>query len=237
MISNKVLQIVYEDEHIIICNKPAGVASQSDKSMSQDLESGLKAYLKKNGKGTETHIINRLDKPVGGLVLFALDKKTAAALSAMSGEHSIEKKYLALVTGKLTDKGTYTDWLKKDAKNNFSTVAGEHEEGAKKASLSFQPLGSQKKDGKDYTLVEIKLHTGRHHQIRVQFSSRGQALYGDTRYNADFRDARRVYPMLFAYKLSFMNPYGADRISVEVLPESHDWKETLSILQKKDNQE
>ena len=212
--------IVYEDNNIIICNKPAGVASQSERSFENDLLSMVKTYRASGGQGgTDTHIINRLDKPVAGLVLFALNKRTAAGLSAMSGEHSIEKNYYAIVKGTPQQKGEMTDYLVKDGRNNISVVVDKTAPGAKKARLAYETLETAMIDGEVYSLVRIKLYTGRHHQIRVQFASRGHGLYGDIKYNPDFAGKRGVTPQLFAYRLSFANPAGADRITVEVKPD------------------
>ena len=217
------LKIAYEDNHILICEKPVGVASQSDRSFETDLTSAVLTYRSSKDEPVIAHIINRLDKPVGGLVLFAKDKQTAAGLSALSGEHSIEKKYYAVVKGALESKGEFTDYLLKDAKGNVSKVVSKGTPGAKKAVLSYETLEQKEIQGDVYTLVKIRLHTGRHHQIRVQFSSRGYALYGDMKYNPDFVKERGVSPALFAYSLSFNNPNGADRIKVEINPEGNIW--------------
>ena len=215
--------IVYEDEQIIICNKRPGVASQSEKGFEVDLLSSVLTYRTQKKEPAVAHVINRLDKPVGGLVLFAKDKQTAAALSALSGEHSIEKTYYAVVEGILEDKGEFKDFLVKDGKTNVSRVCDANEKDAKKALLSYETLETRKIDGQTYSLVRIKLYTGRHHQIRVQFSSRGHALYGDMKYNKNFAGKRGVVPALFAYSLSFNNPSGAERIRVEVKPEGKIW--------------
>lgn len=211
--------IVYEDNNIIICNKPAGLASQSERSFANDLTSMLMSYLAASGRKSEVHIINRLDKPVAGLVLFALNKKSAAGLSALSGEHAIEKYYYAVVTGRPEDKGNYTDYLIKVPGQNISRVADESAQGAKKAVLNYETIETGEIDGKEYSLVRIRLLTGRHHQIRVQFAAHGHALYGDTKYNADFAQHRNVRLLLCAYRISFANPAGADRITVEIKPD------------------
>lgn len=218
------LKIAYEDNHILICEKPVGVASQSERGFETDLTSAVLTHRSSKGEPVTAHIINRLDKPVGGLVLFAKDKATAAGLSALSGEHSIEKKYYAVVKGHLEGKGEFTDYLLKDAKANLSKVTEKGVSGAKKASLSFEALEYKEIQGVEYTLVRVRLHTGRHHQIRVQFSHRGYPLYGDMKYNADFAKERGVSPALFAYSLGFNNPNGAERIKVEIKPEGNIWK-------------
>lgn len=211
--------IIYEDNNIIICRKPAGTASQSERSFENDLLSMVKTYRASKGDcKTDTHIINRLDKPVAGLVLFALNKQTAAKLSAMSGEHSIDKSYYAIVSGRPAPKGEMTDYLIRDGRNNISRIADADTAGAKKARLAYETLETMELDGGVYSLVRIKLYTGRHHQIRVQFAARGHGLYGDTKYNPDFAGVRGVMPQLFAYRLSFANPAGADRITVEIQP-------------------
>lgn len=210
--------IVYEDNNIIICNKPVGMASQSERSFEPDLLSKMLGYRTEKGEPAYLAIINRLDKPVGGLVLFAKNKKTAANLSAMSGEHSIEKMYYALVEGELPEKGEYLDFLLKEAKGNISKVVKEGTEGAKKARLMYEKVRERQIDGVLYTLVRVRLLTGRHHQIRLQFSHNGHPLYGDMKYNKAFADKRGVSPALFAYHLSFKNPAGIDQITVEVEP-------------------
>ena len=215
--------IVYEDNNIIICNKPVGMASQSERSFEKDLLSEMLSYRTSKKEPAYLAIINRLDKPVGGLVLFAKDKKTAASLSAMSGEHSIEKYYYALAEGVLPEKGEYTDFLLKEAKGNISRVVNEDTPGAKKARLIYEKIGQKEIDGILYSLVKVRLLTGRHHQIRLQFAHHGHPLYGDMKYNKNFADKRGVSPALFAYHLSFENPVGIDRITVEVEPKGTVW--------------
>ena len=215
--------IVYEDKNIIICNKRPGVASQSEKGFEVDLLSSVLTYRTQKKEAALAHIINRLDKPVGGLVLFAKDKQTAAALSALSGEHSIEKMYYAVVEGNTEARGEFKDFLVRDGKTNVSRVCLADVKDAKKALLSYETLETKEIEGEIYSLVRIKLYTGRHHQIRVQFSNRGHALYGDVKYNKKFSQKRGVVPALFAYSLSFNNPSGAERIRVEVKPEGKIW--------------
>ena len=215
-------EIVYEDNNIIICNKPAGMPSQSDRGFSQDLCGYVRTYLVRAGRQDEVHIINRLDRPVGGLVLFALNRQTAAALSAMSGEHSIEKNYLALVEGVTDDKGTLQNYLLKDAKENISRIVPDDTDGAKKAVLSYERIAECEVEGRKTSLVDVRLHTGRHHQIRVQFAGIGHPLVGDFKYNHG-PVQKGMTPMLFAYRLAFNNPAGADRIQVEIRPKGGLW--------------
>lgn len=215
--------IVFDEDNIIICNKPAGVASQSERSFETDLQSSVLTSLVQSGREPYAAIINRLDKPVGGLVLFACNKKTASLLSAMTGAHSIEKYYYAVVQGQPGAKGEMEDFLYKDPKTNRSTVVKATAPGAKKAKLVYETLEEQEIEGTIYSLVKIRLLTGRHHQIRVQFASRNCPLYGDVKYNPQFLERRDVTPALFAFQLSFQNPTSHARIMVEVRPEGGIW--------------
>lgn len=215
--------IVFDEDNILICNKTPGVASQSERSFEQDLQSSVMTYLKEAGREPYAAIINRLDKPVGGLVLFACNKRTASLLSAMTGDHSIEKSYYAVVKGRPTSKGEFEDYLMKDSKGNLSRVVGKNVPQAKKAKLLYEVLEEKEILNQVYSLVRIRLLTGRHHQIRVQFASRGYGLYGDMKYNPDFKDARGITPALFAYQLSFHNPSGLPKITVAVKPQGEIW--------------
>lgn len=249
--------IAYEDAHVLVVRKPVGVATQSERGFSEDLLSSVLTYRVKKNEPAYGAVINRLDKPVGGLVLIAKDKKTAEQLSALSGEHSIEKWYYALVTGTLSDKGEYTDYLMKDAKTNLSYVVEElnasevttgtgeasapkggpvpprgnqkqtQSNGPKKAKLIYEPIQTVTIEDTTYTLVRVRLLTGRHHQIRVQMAHHGHPLYGDLKYNEAFATRRGVSPALFAYHLSFRNPYGADQITVECAPQNEPLKGLL----------
>lgn len=136
--------IVYEDDNIIVCNKKAGVASQSERSFANDLTSMLMTYLVSSGRKCNVHIINRLDKPVEGLVLYALNKKAAAGLSALSGEHAIEKYYYAVVTGRPENKGNYTDYLLRIRDLMFPTLQMQMYRGPKKHLLIMRRLRQRK---------------------------------------------------------------------------------------------
>ncbi len=216
--------IAYEDEHLFIVKKPVGIASQSERGFSQDLLSAALTYRVRKGEPSYGAIINRLDKPVGGLVLIAKDKQTAQKLSALSGEHSIEKWYYAVVEGELSGKGEFSDYIQKDEKENQSFIVPETEANtgkAKRAKLLYEAVRMIEINGVTHTLLRVRLLTGRHHQIRVQMAYHGHPLYGDMKYNATYANQRGVSPALFAYHLSFQNPYGADHITVECEPDWH----------------
>lgn len=190
--SKKELEILYEDKDIIVCVKPPRVPSQSDKSMDYDMVSRVRNHLVKKGEDAYVAIINRLDRPVRGIVLFAKNKKAAAALSKMMQAHDFGKYYKATVridednyvqiSADFGKEITLTDYLLKDAKTNTSKVVASDVKGAKKAVLKYVMTESGKRD---IANVEIELLTGRHHQIRVQMAHAGFPLVGDTKYGKE----------------------------------------------------
>lgn len=180
--------IIYEDAGMIICRKPAGVLAQGSRSFDVDMVSMLMTYRRKKGEDTYIGVINRLDRPVEGLMVFAKSSKDAARLNRLMQQDTFNKTYIAVVWGCIDAvEGTLTDYLVKDAGSNTSHVASEGEPGAKRAELNYRVIGSL--DG--MSVVRIQLVTGRHHQIRVQFASRGHALVGDTKYGSN--DAGNVH--------------------------------------------
>lgn len=201
--------IIYEDNEYIVYNKPSGMLVQSNKSFDVDLVSLLMTYLAQKGEKTQLSVINRLDRPVSGLVLLAKNREAAAGVSRELAAGRIDKRYFAVVQGGFSEiKGVYTDYLLKDAPNNTSKVVSQEVKGAKKAILEYEVLGTKQIDGDfkgEMSLVRIELVTGRHHQIRVQFASRGHALWGDTKYNPCMADAKGWLQIaLCAYELSFL---------------------------------
>ncbi len=192
------LNILYEDNHIIVVEKPRNILSQSDITKDLDLLTIVKQYIKekyhKPGK-VYLGLVHRLDRPVGGVMVFAKTSKAAARLSDQIKNHKIEKKYLAIVHGKLSPKGTFIDKLEK--LSNGTTIISDK---GKESELSYKVKKYRKKE--NLSLVEISLKSGRHHQIRVQFSSRGHALYGDQKYGQQEKENIA----LFAYYLKFYHP-------------------------------
>ena len=195
------MEILYSDKALAVCVKPVGLDSE------QAVPAALIQVL-----GGEIFPIHRLDKNVGGVMVYARTRQAAAALSRAVQEGSMVKEYVALVHGTPPETGDWEDLLFKDsAKNKVFVVKKEHK-GVKKARLEYRVLTS----GPD-SLVGIRLHTGRSHQIRVQFASRGYPLAGDHKYGA--RDDIPA-PMLFSYRVSF--PWQGSLRSFEALP---DWAE------------
>ena len=182
------LNIIHETKDIIIVNKPAGQLSQGAKGFDLDLVSEVMTYNASKGNPAYAAIINRLDRPVSGLVLIAKNKAAAAKYSTlMQKDGGFNKQYEALICGKLPDaKGTLVDYLKKDGRNNTSAVVpadiAANDKDAKLSKLEYEVISYDKEH--DITHVRIHLITGRHHQIRVQFASRGHALVGDYKYSS-----------------------------------------------------
>ena len=214
----KDLEILFEDNHIIVVVKPANIPSQEDKTGDKDMLTLIKEYIKeKYNKPGNVYLglVHRLDRPVGGVMVFAKTSKAASRLSEEVRSKSMQKHYLAIVNGKMEkEKDTLVDYLWKDEKKNTSYVVKEGKKNSKMAELDYEVLKYDKKE--DLSLVKIDLHTGRHHQIRVQFSSRMHALYGDNKYHG--RGAGTGI-CLWAYKLSFKHPVSKEEMSFEKYPE------------------
>ena len=206
------LNILYEDNHIIVVVKPVNVLSQSDITGDDDMLSIIKDYLKekyqKPGK-VYLGLIHRLDRVVGGVMVFAKTSKAASRLSDSIRKNELHKEYLAICHGKLKNKDTLIDYLKKE--NDFSTIVSDKKNG-KLSELSYELIQYNSK--LDLSLVKVLLKTGRHHQIRVQFSSRGYPLLGDNRYGND----KEKEIGLFAYKLTFIHPVKRIEMSFSYLP-------------------
>ena len=193
------LNILYEDNHLIVVIKPINILSQSDITNKIDMLTLLKNYIKvKYNKPGNVYLglVHRLDKPTGGIMVFARTSKAAARLSKQIQEKKFQKCYLAVVHGNLPKKGTYKDYLKKIETKSYITTK---EEG-KYAELDFIKLNYNKIQ--DLSLVKINLKTGRNHQIRVQFANQGYTLYGDSKYGYDLNKNLGLY----AYKLVFFHP-------------------------------
>ena len=198
MVDGMMNNIIYEDNHILVVEKPVNMPVQEDESKDLDLLTSLKGYIKvKYNKPGNVYLglVHRLDRPVGGIMVFAKTSKAASRLSKQINDNLVTKKYYAVLEGKATG-GRLVDKLLKDEKTNTTKVS----ESGKLSSLEYDLVSY--KDG--LSLVDIKLETGRSHQIRVQFSSRDLPLYGDQRYNKNSKKGEQI--ALFAYFLSFYHP-------------------------------
>ena len=191
------MEILYSDKHLVVCVKPLGLDSE------HELPAALTEAI-----GGDIFPIHRLDRNVGGVMVFARTKQAAASLSKAVQEGTMVKEYVALVHGTPPESGDWTDLLFKDSTKNKVFVVKKERRGVKKARLEFRRLTEG-----ETSLVRVRLHTGRSHQIRVQFSSRGFPLVGDHKYGA--RDDSPA-PMLFSCKLTV--PYGKTIMEFEKLP-------------------
>lgn len=205
------LNILYEDNHVIVVVKPANVLSQGDATKDMDLLNMVKQYVKvKYHKPGNVYIglIHRLDRPVGGIMVFARSSKAASRLNRQQLEHGFDKKYLAVIHGVLNNNtGKFIDKLEKCSDGN--TIVSNK---GKESILNYKVLAVN--PNTNHSLVEVKLETGRHHQIRVQFASRGHSLCGDQRYGKI--DGTQL--ALFAYKLAFIHPITKEKMEFEYRP-------------------
>lgn len=203
--------IVYEDDVLLIVHKPAGIATQTARLGQADLVSELKNYRKNKGEDTYIGVVHRLDQPVEGLLVFAKNQSAAEKLSRQLQDGTLKKSYLTLVQGELEKDtgGELTDFLLKDNRTNISRVVGKGTRDAKKARLCWKSVKTF--TGKGYSMLEVELFTGRHHQIRVQLANAGMPLLGDMKYGTDesralSRQSGITNTALLAYKLTLLHP-------------------------------
>ena len=211
----KSLNVLYEDNHIIVVVKPFNVLSQGDSTGDISIMDMVKDYIKKKYHkpgNVYLGLVHRLDRPVGGIMVFARSSKAASRLTKAFQEHSITKKYLAIVHGKLEGSGEWIDKIEK-GKDGNSFIS----ENGKEAILDYEVLDYNSEF--DCTLVSVLLKTGRHHQIRVQFASRGHYLLGDQRYGV----LDKMQICLFSYYLSFTHPVTKEVMEFKVYPEKKDY--------------
>ncbi|SDC42792.1 23S rRNA pseudouridine1911/1915/1917 synthase [Paenibacillus sp. UNCCL117] len=209
--------VLYEDNHIIVVVKPPNVPTQEDESRDLDLLTLIKADLKhRHGKPGNVYLglVHRLDRPVGGVMVFAKTSKAASRLSDAVRTRAIRKQYQAVVYGKPTAAtGTLRHHLLKDTRTNMVAVVPADRTGAKEAILDYRVLSAQE----GMSLVEIELHTGRPHQIRVQFAAIGCPLVGDQRYGGS-RAVPGQQIALWSTSLSFEHPVGKEQLRFQSRP-------------------
>lgn len=211
------LNVIYEDNHIIVVEKMVNIPSQADKTEDLDMLTLIKQYIKEKYQkpgNVYLGLIHRLDRPVGGVMVFAKTSKAAARLSEQVREKTFKKRYLVIVDGKLEEKeGVWEDYLLKNEKTNTSKVVPEGTKNSKLAKLDYQVLKYNEET--NLSLVKVNLHTGRHHQIRVQFASRNHSICGDQKYGTRGRGKQIS---LWAYELSILHPITKQEMTFKCLP-------------------
>lgn len=226
------LKILYEDNHIIVVVKPAGIPVQQDKTSDLDMLTIIKAYLKeKYNKPGNVYLglVHRLDRMVGGVMVFAKTSKAASRISEYIRQKNVKKKYFAIVNGYLpiSDNNIkLNDYLVKNERLNMSRVVEKGYKGSKEAILEYKVLKNFEYNGKKYSLVDIDLHTGRHHQIRVQFANIGHPLYGDIKYGQKINKVGQNLA-LFSYYLSFFHPTKDEYLEFKFMPNELEKKDKI----------
>ncbi len=218
------LKVLYEDNHIIVVEKIVNIPSQADKTNDLDMLTIVKDYLKeKYNKPGNVYVglVHRLDRPVGGVMVFAKTSKAASRLSEQVRSKIFKKKYLAIVDGKMEQESAILeDYLLKNEKNNLSRVVNNNKKNAKLAKLEYKVLKYNPEI--NLSVLEINLFTGRHHQIRVQLASRNHSISGDQKYGTRGRGKQIA---LWAYSLTLNHPITNEELTFTSLPEKiGSWK-------------
>lgn len=217
------LKVIYEDNHLLVVEKPVNILSQGDDTNDKDMVNLLKSYVKeKYNKPGNVYIglVHRLDRPVGGVMVFAKTSKAASRLSEQVRNKSFKKTYRAVIHGKMNkNKDTLNDYLYKNKKTNMVSVVNKNHKDAKSAELSYETLGFKE----NKSLVEIDLKTGRSHQIRVQFSSRKHPLFGDQRYGQDVNKVGQQIS-LWSYRINIIHPTTKEKMEfICPPPQEYPW--------------
>lgn len=226
------LKILYEDNHIIVVVKKPGIPTQEDKTGDKDMLTIVKEYIKvKYNKPGNVYLglVHRLDRMVGGVMVFAKTSKAASRISEYIRQKNVKKRYLAVVNGTLpvsNEKVELRNYLVKNERLNMSKVVDKNTKGSKEAILEYKVLKNFNYNGKDYSLVDIDLHTGRHHQIRVQFANIGHPLYGDVKYGQKVNKVGQNLA-LFSYYLSFFHPTKDEYLEFEFKPNELEQKDKI----------
>ena len=206
--------IAYEDNHLLIVVKPPNMPTQADASGDPDLLTTMKSYIaEKYQKPGAVYLglVHRLDRPVGGLVALARTSKAADRLSEQVRKKTLARQYVAAVQGDVDAPGELNDWLVKDERTNTVRAVPEGTPGAKDARLAYAPVGS----AGNLTLLRVKLYTGRSHQIRVQLSHMGRAIWGDARYGGG-RPGQQI--ALWGAHLGLTHPTKKEEMHFDALP-------------------
>lgn len=245
------IRTLYEDDQVIVVWKPAGMESQSSRGFGADMVSEIRKHIHISSTkafpqdgAPYVGVIHRLDKPVSGILVYAKTKNAAATLSKQVAEGKMEKKYLAVLCGKV-DKNVdnFVDYLLKDEKMNCSRIVDKGINGAKRAELAYRVLERRRTESYgELALAEITLKTGRHHQIRVQMAGHGMPLWGDNKYNPVFsgeseaqgRKNMRASVALAAYSLAFRHPTAGKIMEFKKMPENEIFRSFQAVRETAD---
>lgn len=220
------IEILHKEKSFVICIKKPGVLSEETDGTYPGMTDLLRAQL-----GSEVYPVHRLDREAGGVMVYALTKPAAAKFSAMVSGGALGKRYVIIVHGKPeAESGTMEDLLFKDSRKNKSFVVKRERKGVKKAVLDYRTVCTKNIGGEDYSLIDVSLRTGRTHQIRVQFSSRGMPVCGDSRYGSRINGEM----CLFSRSIEFENPFNGENCIFSAVPSGGLFEEFGECIAKED---
>ena len=234
-------EIIFEDDYMLACIKPYGVPSQPDKTGGEDMLTLVKEYLfeeacietnENEAEEPYAAVINRLDRPVGGIILFAKSQEAASKLTDMIQDGEISKYYQAVVSGFMKEpEGSLKGYLLHDKKDNISRMVSKDTRGAKKAELRYEVLDELETDEGEISYLLIELLTGRHHQIRCQLAAEGHPIWNDSKYGKSGKSKKKARGIgLFSTRIEFTHPYTGEDIVLHREPEG----EAFDIIDQMD---
>ncbi len=214
------MNVLFEDESIIVCYKPAGIATQTKNIGEQDMVSMLNNYLVEKGEKPSIHVVHRLDQPVEGVMVFAKNSQAANKLTKEITEHVFKKNYYAIISREsFPNEGELVDYLVKDNRTNLSKVVKEGDPRAKKAVLRYRVV----EQWDDKKLLDIDLFTGRHHQIRIQLASRTAPIIGDVKYGGI---ATGHSLALCSHHIGFAHPVTGEKMGFDIKPQGEEFRDS-----------
>ncbi len=214
------MKILYEDDSIIVCYKPAGVATQTKNIGEQDMVSLLNNHLAEKGEKPSIHVVHRLDQPVEGVMVFAKSSEAANKLTKEITDHTFKKNYYAIINREaFPNEGELVDYLVKDNRTNLSKVVKENDPRAKKAVLRYRVV----EEWDDRKLLDIDLFTGRHHQIRIQLASRTAPIVGDVKYGGVSTGHSLA---LCSHHIGFIHPTTGEKMGFDIKPLGEDFRDS-----------
>ncbi len=220
--------VLYEDNHVIVVVKPENMLSQEDITAEDDMVNFIKGYLKEKYQkpgNVYLGLVHRLDRRVGGVMVFARTSKAASRLSEDIRNHRFKKQYYAIVTGKILEDATITDYIVKEEKNNkqIARISSIKDEKAKEAILEYAVLKHIRIENKDFTVLQINLITGRYNQIRLQLAHREHPIVNDFKYGYVGANIDNSLG-LWCQKITFLHPISREEVEISYLPKEGVWR-------------